>query len=58
VYARVYAQIIGVVLILVGLVGLVLGYEAWNTKPSSSRTLGFRAYLGSDETAVEVTRMR
>jgi hypothetical protein len=35
-----------------------LGYEAWNTKPSSSRTLGFRAYLGSDETTVEVTRVR
>jgi hypothetical protein len=29
VYARVYAQIIGVVLILVGLVGLVLGDQVW-----------------------------
>ena len=28
-YARVYAQIIGVVLILVGLVGLVLGDQVW-----------------------------
>jgi hypothetical protein len=29
VYARIYAQIIGVVLILVGLVGLVLGDQVW-----------------------------
>ena len=28
-YARIYAQIIGVVLILVGLVGLVLGDQVW-----------------------------
>ena len=28
-YARVYAQIIGVVLLLVGLVGLVLGDQVW-----------------------------
>jgi hypothetical protein len=29
VYARIYAQIIGVVLILVGLVGLVVGDQVW-----------------------------
>jgi hypothetical protein len=29
VYARIYAQIIGVVLLLVGLVGLVLGDQVW-----------------------------
>jgi hypothetical protein len=29
VYARIYAQIIGVVLLLVGLVGLVLGNQVW-----------------------------
>jgi hypothetical protein len=29
VYARIYAQIIGVVLIVVGLVGLVLGDQVW-----------------------------
>ena len=28
-YARIYAQIIGVVLLLVGLVGLVLGDQVW-----------------------------
>jgi hypothetical protein len=29
VYARIYAQIIGVVLLLVGVVGLVLGNQVW-----------------------------
>ena len=28
-YARIYAQIIGVVLLLVGVVGLVLGDQVW-----------------------------
>jgi hypothetical protein len=29
VYARIYAQVIGIVLLLVGVIGLVLGDQVW-----------------------------
>jgi hypothetical protein len=64
VYARIYAQIIGVVLLLVGVVGLVLGDQVWlgilNIDIVEDivhlLTGGLLAYVGFGRTDPAVTR--
>jgi hypothetical protein len=64
VYARIYAQIIGVVLLLVGVVGLVLGDQVWlgllNVDIFEDIvhliTGGLLAYLGFGRTDLALTR--
>jgi hypothetical protein len=64
VYARPYAQILGVVLILVGLVGLALGNQVWrdilNVDIAEDIvhliTGGVFAYVGFGRTELSVTR--
>jgi hypothetical protein len=64
VYARPYAQILGVVLILVGLVGLALGNQVWrdilNVDIAEDIvhliTGGVLAYVGFGPTELSVTR--
>jgi hypothetical protein len=64
VYARIYAQIIGVVLLLVGVVGLVLGNQVWlgilNIDIVEDIvhliTGGLLAYVGFGRTDLAVTR--
>jgi hypothetical protein len=64
VYARPYAQILGVVLILVGLVGLALGNQVWggilNVDIAEDIvhliTGGILAYVGFGRTDLSVTR--
>ena len=63
-YARIYAQIIGVVLLLVGVVGLVLGDQVWlgllNVDIFEDIvhliTGGLLAYLGFGRTDLALTR--
>jgi hypothetical protein len=64
VYARIYAQIIGVVLLLVGVVGLVLGNQVWlgllNVDILEDIvhliTGGLLAYVGFGRTDLTLTR--
>jgi hypothetical protein len=64
VYARTYAQILGVVLILVGLVGLALGNQVWggilNVDIAEDIvhliTGGILAFVGFGRTDLSVTR--
>jgi hypothetical protein len=64
VYARIYAQIIGVVLLLVGVVGLVLGDQVWlgilNVDIFEDIvhliTGGLLAYVGFGRTDLTLTR--
>ena len=63
-YARIYAQIIGVVLLLVGVIGLVLGDQVWlgllNVDIFEDIvhliTGGLLAYLGFGRTDLALTR--
>jgi hypothetical protein len=64
VYARIYAQVIGVVLLLVGVVGLVLGNQVWlgllNVDILEDIvhliTGGLLAYVGFGRTDLTLTR--
>jgi hypothetical protein len=64
VYARIYAQVIGVVLLLVGVIGLVLGDQVWlgllNVDIFEDIvhlvTGGLLAYLGFGRTDLTLTR--
>jgi hypothetical protein len=64
VYARIYAQVIGVVLLLVGVVGLVLGNQVWLGLLNVDLfedivhlvTGGLLAYLGFGRTDLTLTR--
>jgi hypothetical protein len=64
VYARIYAQVIGVVLLLVGVIGLVLGDQVWlgllNVDIFEDIvhliTGGLLAYLGFGRTDLALTR--
>jgi hypothetical protein len=64
VYARIYAQVIGVVLLLVGVVGLVLGNQVWlgllNVDILEDivhlTTGGLLAYVGFGRTDLTLTR--